>query len=95
MTLEIIRTTTLGSCSIKYRNEIILFILRPICLGDSEDIEMKLSDRFGVVAGWGATEIAYGHTLCGYKRGVVHPNSVSSVLKKVDGLRYIDIEIVP
>ena len=64
-------------------------------MGDSEDIEMKLSDRFGVVAGWGATEIAYGHTLCGYKRGVVHPNSVSSVLKKVDGLRYIDIEIVP
>ena len=60
---------------------------RPICLGEGEDLSLSLSERTGVMAGWGATEVTYSHTLCGYVEGVTDPNSGSDVLKKVQGLR--------
>ena len=60
---------------------------RPICLGEEDDLRLNLTDRTGVVAGWGATEVDYLNTQCGYKIGVNKPNSGSSVLKKLPGLR--------
>ena len=60
---------------------------RPICLGEGEDLSLSLSERTGVMAGWGATEVSYSHTLCGYVEGVTDPNSGSNVLKKIEGLR--------
>ena len=61
--------------------------LRPICLGEGEDLSLSLSERTGVVAGWGATEVTYVHTTCGYIKGETNPDSGSDVLKKVEGLR--------
>ena len=61
--------------------------IRPICLGDDEDLSLSLSERTGVVAGWGATEVSYAHTICGYTKGVTDLDSASSVLKKVEGFR--------
>ena len=60
---------------------------RPICLGEGDDLSLSLSERTGVVAGWGATEVSYSHTLCGYIKGETDPDSASNVLKKVKGLR--------
>ena len=60
---------------------------RPICRGEGEDLSLSLSERTGVMAGWGATEVTYSQTLCGYVEGVTDPNSGSNVLKKVEGLR--------
>ena len=48
---------------------------------------MSLSERTGVVAGWGATKVSYSDTLCGYIKGVTDLDSGSNVLKKVEGLR--------
>ena len=60
---------------------------RPICLGEGEDLSLDLTERSGEVAGWGATEVDYAHTQCGYKIGVTNPDSGSRVLKKLPGLR--------
>ena len=60
---------------------------RPICLGEGEDLSLSLSERTGVMAGWGATEVTYVHTTCGYIEGETKPGSGSDVLKKVQGLR--------
>ena len=60
---------------------------RPICLGDEEDLSLNLTERTGVVAGWGATEVSYSDTLCGYIKGVTDPDSGTNVLKKVEGWR--------
>ena len=65
-----------------------LFCFRPICLADAEDLSLDLNERTGVVAGWGATEVSYIDTLCGYKRGKTKPNSLSNKLKKLEGLGY-------
>merc|ERR1712183_957625 len=62
--------------------------IRPICLGDPEDFLIDLTQRTGVVAGWGATEVTYADTPCGYRKGVVNPYTLSSCLKKVDGLSF-------
>ena len=56
-------------------------------MGEGEDLSLSLSKRTGVVAGWGATEVSYAHTICGYTKGVVNPGSGASVLKKVEGFR--------
>ena len=66
---------------------LILVYFRPICLGLPSDHELNLAERTGVVAGWGATEVSYAHTTCGYTTGVVDPSSGSNVLKKVEGMR--------
>ena len=66
---------------------LILLYFRPICLGLPSDHELNLAERTGVVAGWGATEVSYAHTTCGYTTGVVDPSSGSNVLKKVEGMR--------
>ena len=60
---------------------------RPICLGEGEDLSLDLTERSGVVAGWGATEVSYSQTQCGYSEGVTNTNSASNVLKKVESLR--------
>ena len=46
-----------------------------------------MDERTGAVAGWGATEVDYEHTQCGYTIGVTKPDSGSRVLKKLLGLR--------
>ena len=66
---------------------LILLYSRPICLGLPSDHELNLAERTGVVAGWGATEVSYAHTICGYTKGVPDYDSVSSVLKKGEGFR--------
>ena len=60
---------------------------RPICRGEGEDLSLSLSERTGVVAGWGATEVDYANTQCGYKIGNTKSDSASRVLKKLPGLR--------
>ena len=61
--------------------------MRPICLGEGDDLSLDLADRRGVVAGWGTTEVSYADTQCDYKLGVTEPGSVSSKLKKLEDLR--------
>ena len=60
---------------------------RPVCLGEEEDLSLNLDKRSGAVAGWGTTEVDYTYTQCGYKKGVTRPGSLSTVLKKLLGLR--------
>ena len=69
----------------KYKPERKYF--RPICLGEGVDLSLSLTERTGVVAGWGATEVSYSQTQCGYSEGVTNTNSASNVLKKVESLR--------
>ena len=33
--------------------------IRPVCLPDTEDLQLDLTERDGVVAGWGVTEVEY------------------------------------
>ena len=40
------------------------------------------------MAGWGATAVDYANTQCGYKKAITNPDSVSTVLKKLHGIRY-------
>ena len=59
---------------------------RPICLGDADDLSLNLAQRKGVVGGWGATEVSYTNTLCGFKKGITVSTSLSNKLKKLEGL---------
>ena len=63
-----------------------MFCFRPICLADAEDLSLELTERTGVVAGWGATEVSYIDTLCGFTEGINIPTSLANKLKKLEGL---------
>ena len=62
---------------------------RPICLAEIDDLSLDLAERAGAVAGWGVTEVDYAHTQCGYSKGITKPDSISRVLKKLLGLRWL------
>ena len=61
--------------------------IRPVCLPDTEDLQLDLTERDGVVAGWGVTEVDYVTTDCDYTRGNYVAGSSSDVLKKIEDLR--------
>ena len=61
--------------------------IRPVCLPDTEDLQLDLTERDGVVAGWGVTEVDYVTRDCDYTRGDVVQGSSSDVLKKIEDLR--------
>ena len=61
--------------------------IRPVCLPDTEDLQLDLTERDGVVAGWGVTEVDYVATDCDYTRGEYVTGSSSDVLKKIEDLR--------
>ena len=52
---------------------------------DEEDIEMDLTEKFGIAVGWGATTLQRYHSdsRCDYHFGIHDPSHQPSELKKL------------
>ena len=62
------------------------FYLRPVCLPDDEDIEMDLTNKFGIATGWGATALQRyrSDSRCDYHFGIQDPSHRPTKLKKLN-----------
>ena len=67
-----------------------ILLSSPLCLPDQADLQMDLTLKYGLTAGWGATAVNYQETLCDWTKGVVDVSSGSDVLKKMERVRLVD-----
>ena len=67
-----------------------ILLSSPLCLPDQADLQMDLTLKYGLTAGWGATAVNYQETLCDWTKGVHDVYSGSDVLKKMERVRLVN-----